>query len=60
MARSLIWSDLSSLFKDRGFGFGSMGLRHAPAGAARRDYQLAGTAHRDQGRAVVWRGEVNP
>jgi hypothetical protein len=37
-----------------------MGLRHVPAGAARRDYQLAGTARSGQGRAVVWRGEVDP
>ena len=35
-----------------------MRLRHVPSGAARRDYQLAGTGRSSQGRAVVWRGEV--
>ena len=40
--------------------FGSIGSRHVPAGAARRDNHLAGTARSGQGRAGVWRGEANP
>ena len=31
-----------------------------PAGAARRDNHLAGTARSSQGRAAVWRGEAYP
>jgi hypothetical protein len=33
---------------------------NVPAGAARRDHHLAGTARSRQGRAGVWRGEANP
>ena len=41
------------------FDFVAFG-NNVPAGAARRDNHLAGTARSRQGRAVVWRGEANP
>jgi hypothetical protein len=54
----LIWSDLVKpgvlVFDFVAFG------NNVPAGAARRDSHLAGTARSSQGRAVVWRGEANP
>jgi hypothetical protein len=55
----LIWSDLSSLFRGRGFGFWFHGIASCSRRSRPSRCQLAGTA-RSQGRAVVWRGEVNP
>jgi SAM-dependent methyltransferase len=59
--QELIWSDLVKLSGAR-FWFFVFGApaSHVPAGAARRDNHLAGTARSRQGRAVVWRGEANP
>jgi hypothetical protein len=57
----LIWSDFVNL-SWTGFWFFVVctGACYVPAGAARRDNHLAGTARSSQGRAVVWRGEANP
>ena len=59
--RELIWCDLVKLSGTR-FWFFVFCTRvlNVPAGAARRDNHLAGTARSRQGRAVVWRGEANP
>ena len=59
--RKLIWSDLVKLSGTRFwfFVFCARAL-HVPAGAARRDNRLGGTAHTGQGFSVVWRGEANP
>src|SRR5262249_44710039 len=59
--RELIWSDLVKLSGTRFWVFVFCTLAsHVPAGAARRDDHLAGTAHSRQGRAVVGRGGANP
>jgi len=57
---NLIWSDLSSLFRGRGFGFWFHGIASCSRRSRPSRCQLAGTARSRQGRAVVWRGEVNP
>ena len=60
-AGELIWSDLVKLSVTWFWFFVvSTSASHVPAGAARRDSHLAGTARSGQGRAVVWRGEANP
>jgi hypothetical protein len=60
-ALELIWSDLVKLSRSPFWFFVFCALAsHVPAGAARRDSHLAGTARSGQGRAVVWRDEANP